>query len=355
MKNKIKNGLAIALIPQILLVKWLGNYPEFIEKYYSTGIYPIISGFFRTIFGWVSFSIGDLIYLSLLLIALGYFFLNRGLILRKPKLLFRNIAVVLSVAYFTFHLLWGFNYYRVPIAQKLELKETHTNEELISFVEKLLEKTNSAHFSITADSTKMVQIPYNKEVTFNKAIEGYQVLEKSMPFLKYERQSLKKSLFSTTLTYMGYGGYLNPFTNEAQVNGKIPDFRYPVVSCHEMGHQVGYSAENETNFVGYLAAVNNEDIYFKYAAYAYALRYCLGDIKRRDETAFQVLFSQLNIGVKKNYQEVSNFWMAHENPLEPIFKSIFNSFLKANNQKKGIDSYNQVVSLLVTYHLEHPL
>lgn len=39
---------------------------------------------------------------------------------------------------------------------------------------------------------------------------------------------------------MGYGGYLNPFTNEAQVNGITPKFRLPTVSGHEVGHQLGY-------------------------------------------------------------------------------------------------------------------
>ncbi|MDO1498958.1 DUF3810 family protein [Winogradskyella maritima] len=29
-------------------------------------------------------------------------------------------------------------------------------------------------------------------------------------------------MFSTGLTYMGYAGYLNPFTNEAQVNRLLP-------------------------------------------------------------------------------------------------------------------------------------
>ena len=65
---------------------------------------------------------------------------------------------------------------------------------------------------------------------------------------------------------MGYGGYLNPFTNEAQVNGVTPKFRLPTVSCHEVGHQLGYSAEGATNFIGYLVTSESNDPYFKYSA-----------------------------------------------------------------------------------------
>ncbi|MBQ0741381.1 DUF3810 family protein, partial [Aquimarina celericrescens] len=80
--------------------------------------------------------------------------------------------------------------------------------------------------------------------------KGYTRIEKIHSFLKYEQPSIKESLFSTGLSYMGYGGYLNPFTQEAQVNGLVPNFRFPVIAGHEMGHQIGYSAENETNSIG---------------------------------------------------------------------------------------------------------
>ena len=237
----------------------------------------------------------------------------------------------------------------------MNLEENHSKKELIHFVERLIEKTNEIQFAITSDTAQIVKIPYGKQEIRERTVKGYQKLGKEYPFLTYNTASLKNSLFSLPLTYMGYGGYLNPFTHEAQVNAKLPDFRFPVVCGHEVGHQLGYSAENETNFIGYLVTVNNEDLYFQYAAYAYALGYCLSDIKRKDEASFEQLYKQLNTGTKKNFQEVNDFWAAYENPLEPVFKSVFNSFLKANNQQDGIKSYSKVVSLLVAYHAKHAL
>ncbi|MEL6916549.1 MAG: DUF3810 domain-containing protein [Bacteroidota bacterium] len=355
MNSRLKNGIALSLIPQIILVKWLGSYPELIEAYYSKGVYPVISGFFRSILGWVPFSVGDIVYASLLFLAIRYLYLKRGYIKQRPKIFLRNMVVVLSIAYFTFHLLWGLNYYRKPISETLHITETYSKRELSVFVENLIKKTNKIHLSITADSLEKVEIPYNQSEVRKKTVQGYEKLKKRFPFLKYERPSLKNSVFSVPLTYMGYGGYLNPFTNEAQVNAKLPNFRFPVVCGHEVGHQVGYSAENETNFIGYLVTSNNDDIYFQYAANAYALGYCLSAIRRKDVAAFEKLYTQLNLGVKKNFQEIADFWEAHENPLEPVFKSVFNSFLKINDQEDGIKSYGKVVALLVTYHKKHPL
>lgn len=355
MKLSLKNGIALSLIPQIILVKWLGSNPEWIESYYSSGIYPYIGKIFRTLFGWLPISVGDIIYALLVILAIRYLVMNWTEIRQRLWALLRDIIMVLSITYFTFHLLWGFNYYRQPIGTQLGLDAPYTRSELLSLTEDLIEKSNRIQFEITKDTAQIVIVPYSKDQILKLTKGGYQRLEKTYPEWKYPKPSLKKSLFSTALTYMGYGGYLNPFTNEAQVNGKIPKFRFPFVSSHEIGHQIGYSAENEANFIGYLAAIGHEDIYFRYSAYTYMLGYCLNNIQRTDEATFNKLYAQLNPGIHKNYQEVADFWEAHKNPLEPVFKSIFNSFLKANNQADGIESYSKVVSLLVNYHKEHPL
>jgi len=336
-------------------VKWLGNYPELIENYYSNGLYPFISSFYRLALGWLPFSLGDLIYGVLIIYAIWHIIRNRNRIRKNLKLFLRDVVVILSVAYFTFHIMWGLNYYRIPLAQTLELKDSYTTNDLLVYTEKLIAKTNKLHYEVTSDTAQLVEIPYSQKEIFQKTLNGYLDLKTRFPLFSYKNPSLKKSTFSTGLSYMGYGGYLNPFTNEAQVNAKIPNFRFPVITGHEIGHQIGYSAENEVNFIGYLVTATNRDLYFKYAAAAYALSYSLSEVKLKDENKFHELYSRLNGGVQKNYEELNKFWLAYENPLEPVFKSIFNSFLKANNQEEGIKSYGHIVALLVTYDMKYPL
>lgn len=355
MKISLKTAIAVSLILQIILVKWLGQNTDLIEKYYSTGIYPAISKFFRFLFGWIPFSVGDIIYSLLLLMAIWYVYKN-WIHIKTHKIPFlRDVMMVLSIAYLTFHLLWGFNYYRKPLSNKLALTESKDYQELVTFTQELIRKTNSIQEQIAGDTIQKINIPYSQKEMFSMSINGYKKLANKFPFLTYEKPSVKTSIFSTGLTYMGYAGYLNPFTNEAQVNGILPNFRFPIVTGHEIGHQLGYSAENETNFIGYLVTSNNNDPYFQYAAYAYVLGYCLSDVRRGDVEVFDRLFLDLNQGVRANFQEMALFWQKYENPMEPVFKSIFNSFLKANNQSQGIKSYNGVVSLLIAYHKKYPL
>jgi len=355
MKNKLRNGIALSILPQIVLVQWLAGQPAWVEQYYSNGLYPIISKFFRFLLGWIPFSVGEIIYTTLLFLSLRFLIRYRKRIKRKPLVFIRNVFMVFAVFYFTFHVVWGLNYYREPIAKNLGIVDRPEYEQVLALSKQLLVKTNALQFEITGDSTEMVQIPYDKKEVFEKTIAGYNDIKHQLPFLNYERPSLKKSMFSTFSSYMGIGGYLNPFTNEAQVNALTPIFRFPVISGHEVGHQVGYSAENETNFIGYLVTLQNADPYFQYAATAYGLNHCLNAVYRTDQEEFEKLYSQLNEGTKKNYQELRDFNEAYKNPIEPIFESVFNVFLKANNQTHGIKSYSRVVYLMVGYHELHPL
>ncbi len=355
MKDNLRKGIALAILPQILFVKWFGNHPEWVEQYYSKGLYPEISGLFRWAFGWIPFSIGELVYSLLLLSILWYLVHKWRHIKRKPFRFLINVVAVLSVFYFTFHLVWGLNYYRRPIAENLAITDSITKPELLKLTERLIQKTNTLQFSLTGDSTQMVNVPYPQEEIFQKTVYGYAEIKKRIPFLTYTNPSIKASGYSTLSSYLGIGGYLNPFTNEAQVNALTPAFRLPVISGHEIGHQIGYAAENETNFIGYLVTVRHKDPYFQYSAYAYALSHCLSAIARENETEFEQLYSTLNNGVKANYQELRDFYTRYENPFEPIFESVFSTFLKANNQADGIQSYGRVVSLMVGYHKKHPI
>lgn len=349
MLKKKKTIIALSIIPQYLIVKLLSNYPEFIETYYSNGLYLFTSKALRYAFGWLPFSVGDIFYTIASIYIIRWLFINRKRISNDTKDWFIDVFSAVSLVYFAFHLFWGMNYYRLPLHKAVQLENKYTTEELIIVTKKLIEASNTIHINISQNDTLKIEMPYNKKELLSKVVNGYNELEQKFPHLKYKPSSVKLSIYSLPLTYMGFSGYLNPFTNEAQIDGMIPLYKYPTTACHEVAHQIGYAAENETNFIGCLAAINNEDIYFKYSGYIFALRHCLNEIYRRDVGCYEDLVESVNKGILKNYQESYNFWVSYQNPLEPIFKSTFNSFLKANNQEKGIESYSYAVALFVNY------
>ncbi len=347
MTLKTKKILAFLLPIQIIVIKFLGNFPEFIEQYYSNGLYPILSNIARFLLGWIPFSIGDIFYGTLLVFALRWVFKNKNNFRLIPMQLGISIIAFLSVLSFAFHLFWGINYYRKPLHETLNINTKYNTQQLITVTQQLIKNANSIHSEITKNDSLKVRIPYTQTEVFKKTKNGYNTLSEIYPSLKYQNRSIKKSLLSLPLTYMGFSGYLNPFTNEAQVNDMISSYHFPFVSCHEIGHQIGYAAENETNFIGYLAAKHNNDIYFKYAAVTFAVRNCLNELYRRDAETCKQLSNSLHLGVRNNFKESRFFWNSYQNPIEPIFKFGFDLFLKSQNQTKGIQSYSYVVALIV--------
>ncbi len=346
--------LALLLPVQIFALQFLKNYPEFVETYYSRGLYPVISKISRFIFGWIPFSVGDLFYLLIIIIALRWLYKNFRRVFFEPTRFFIDIIATVSLVYFVFHLLWGLNYYRQPLHQTLALDYDYTTEELIKTTKRLITKSNEQHRRLGfADSVK-IDLPYTQREIFKKSLDGYEKLAIQYPDLGYSPKSLKKSGWSLGLTYMGYSGYYNPFSGEAQVNSLIKTYKFPVVACHEEAHQIGFAAENEANFIACLATINNSDPYIQYSGYIFALRYCINEIARRDFDMYEELLCTINPGILASYKEMRDFWADYNNPFENFSKGFWDQFLKANNQAKGIRSYSYMVALVVNYFEDKP-
>lgn len=299
--------------------------------------------------GFIPFSLGDFLYGALILLAIGWLVRRISQKFRNPKIWIPDTLAALSIIYFCFHLFWGFNYYRLPLHQSLDIESDYTTEKLILLTENLIEQSNRLHSQLAENDTLKVEYDFTKKELFDITLEGYDNLKKDFPELTYNGEALKRSLYSLPLTYMGFNGYLNPLTNEAQVNTIIVPYKIPTTASHEIGHQLGYAKENEANFIACLATMNHPDPYFRYSGFTFALSYCLSEIYRREPGKVKEMTAKMNPGILKNYREVEEFWLKHTNPFEPVFQATYNRYLIVNNQQDGMKSYSYVVALLVNY------
>jgi hypothetical protein len=352
---KRQNLLPFLLLIQIILIPFLGYFPEVVERWYSNGFYPFVSKLLRILFGYIPFSVGDVLYLLLIAFGIQWVWINRKSWKTHWKKNILKVASCFSVLYFAFHLLWGFNYYRQPLFEKMKIERDYSDADLLVFTKKIITKTNAVQFQITQNKKEKIVFPYSQEQVFQMNTEGYSNLADQHPFFQYSELSGKQSLFSLPLTYMGFGGYLNPFTNEAQVNNLMPMYHSPTTSCHEMAHQMGYASESECNFIGFMASVKKENLYFKYSGYSFALRYCLASWKVRNESIYNQLLQTVHPGILKNYEESNAFWKSYETPIEKGFHLFYDSFLKWNQQKDGMEGYSKFVNLMVNYYKNKPL
>lgn len=342
---RIKLLLATSIVPQVLLVRLISSYPEKVELYFSQTLYPFFFNLQQVFIKPIPFSIGDLAYL-----VLGIYFIYRLirflLKFRLPsKTDFATIAAVISIMFLLFQISWGLNYQRTPLEKKIHGQEEYSDSLLIDLTTRLVDISNSLHNKLSSSDSIAVSIPITKKEISNRIYDSFSDLQKN----KVNVPKIKSSLFSLPLSYMGYGGYLNPFTLEAQVNMRIPKINLPVTIAHEMAHQLGYAAENEANFIGFLNAYENKDPYIQYAAILFAFRYCYSDLKTKKPEEAKLQLNRLNQGILKNFAESHAFWEIYKNPLEPFFKTFYDTYLKANGQQSGIKTYNQIVGFLIAY------
>ncbi len=333
-------------------IKILSWYPGVVEKYYSRGLYPFLSRLQRMVFGWVPFSVGDVLYgvLSLLLLY-RLVRLIRQLVRRRaekgwfPLLLRRSIFVWLWV-YVLFNGLWGLNYDRLGIADQLQLEvKPYTTAELNELTEIMVEQLNDLDSWARMHRANLAHTASLRA----GAVCAYDSLAAGDPRFAYHSPSVKSSLFSYPGLYIGFGGYYNPFTGEAQVNTMDPLFGQPFTTCHEMGHQLGYAKENEANFIGFLAARSSPDPAFRYSVYLDLYLYSVRELYVRDSVLARSFRDQLSPGVREDLRELQRFNRKYANPLEPLIWKIYGRYLQANRQPQGIVTYSEVTAWLIAY------
>ncbi|MGO1728884.1 MAG: DUF3810 domain-containing protein [Flavobacteriaceae bacterium] len=350
MKLRILKILSLFFLLQIIVVTIVSAFPDFIEVYYSQSFFKMLSEFQHLQLFWVPFSVGDLFYVVIIIWILKWFLFLFKRKFKPFRLLIYQFLAFLSVTYFIFHVFWGLNYYRNPLYVNLDMDAEYTTEELVDFTCDLIQKSNTLHRQLVANDTLAVPFDFKKNELQALVFETYQGFENENLDLEYPHENLKSSLLSLPLTYAGFSGYINPFTNEAQYNALVPKYKQPTTMAHEIGHQMGYAKENEANFISAIVTMNSEDKYIRYSGLTFALKYSLNDIYLRDPEFFAVIKDEVNPGIFKNYMEVQYFWERYRGPAEFFFKAIYGNYLKVNKQPGGLKSYSYVVALLVNYN-----
>lgn len=346
----------VILVLLVLGIKIFSLFPDAVEQYYSQGAYPYIALFQRTLFGWIPFSVGDIIYLllGLALCRILYRFLLQWV--RKKlaagwwKTALKSLLFWSLLLYVCFNLFWGLNYNRKGIAFQMGIEtDSVSKEALTEVMQQLVVKVNA----LDSTGRKYRQELARKKKLFGGAASAYDALQAQRPWIGYPVSSQKPSLFSYLGNYLGYTGYYNPLTGEAQVNTTVPLFIQPFTACHEIGHQLGYAKENEANFAGFLSARVSRDPAFQYAVYFELYSYGRPFLYLADSLQLRRCDSLLQPGVKKDFRDLRAFYKRHENPIEEVIDKLYGRYLMANEQPDGKMTYSKVIVWLVAYYRKY--
>ena len=352
MKKLVKWGIMLLLV--LGLLQLAGYFPSFIDKVYVAWFYYFLNRILTFSLGKIPFSAGDILYaIALLFITYRLF-----LVLKKKENRWINLITFLlkgcTVFLLWFNLSWGLNNYRTSLHQQLHFSLEYNTSDLEVITQLLINRINTLHISLVTVPGNKVVIHDDTSDFYRSALIGYASMKYDLRLPVEHLQRPHHSLYSYPLTKMGFSGYFNPFTHEAQVNHYIPKISLPITTAHEMAHQIGIAKESEANFIAFMVMLHQPNPDYQYAAYLYAVKYCLKEWKGTDEEKFLFYQKQLHQGIIDTITETELFWLKNKNASSKLFKIVYGNFLKMNNQKDGMRSYNRFVDLLINYEKKKP-
>lgn len=348
---KLKLFISLVFLVVIVLIFWQQSQPELVEKYYSTGFYPGVRTGLQFIFNPIPFSFGDLLYILLSLAIFistfkflkTFFFQKRLMDGAKIAL---NMIISLEVLMLIFYLFWGLNYFRQPAAERLKLNDyEYSKEDLYKMTGILIDSANSTRSKINPE--QWLQTDPELYLESAKAIKK---LHPPYDVAIYPIPKIKNSLIGNLMNYFGTAGYFNPFTGEAQINSGMPIYMKPFVACHETAHSMGYGAEDEANFIGFISASESENPMLRYSAYYLAAQEFMFETGRLDTVVFQTLKSRISKPFMADLKNERAYWEEYKGITRRFSNIFYDNYLKANKQPDGMKTYNRMIILTMAYY-----
>ena len=352
----------LLLTPLGLLLTWLSTIDANVtEKLWSTSVYPVIAQCVSAVTGLFPFSVAELIIVLAIpgaAAALTVFVVRlvRGKGLRAviTARFVSTLLAIVSTGYFCFVLTGGINYNRLTFSDYsgLEVRES-TSDELAGLCRSLAENANELRAQVNTDENGVFTLSQSVGETAELARTSFSALHERYPVLAGRYSRPKPVVFSRVMSWLDIAGIFIPMTFESNVNVDMPDYSIPVTMCHEQTHLRGFMREDEANFIAYLACRDSDSIDFRYSGTMLALTYSMNALYKADYDVFCEIYATYCEGILADYAFNRAYWKQFEGPVAETSSKINDSYLKANNQSDGVQSYGRMVDLLLAEYREN--
>lgn len=302
---------------------WAGAYPEnFVETWYSRGLYPTISTVAGRFADAVSFSWLDVV------IPVGL----TALVLAVHRHRFHLVANGLAALYLVFFWTWGLNYHRQPLSSKLAADVTRTDGAGIDrFAKEVAERINHLYVEKHGQA-------YDENRVRTEAVQRVRrvIAVIDRPDWQGSTRIKNSRLANPWLHAAGIDGAFNLFGHEPLISNSLLDIEKPFVMTHELAHVYGYADEGDANTIAVFATIMSTDPHLQYSGWMNLWLYV-----RNPQ-----LDSLLESGPRDDFQRIVRRIRSEQiRWLSAIQSTILDWYLKSNSVHEGIRSYSQVVLL----------
>jgi hypothetical protein len=248
---------------------------------------------------------------------------------------------------FTFLTLWGFNYGRITVEDRLglALDEVETSD-IEASVRAEAQKLAQLRQSFAPDDTLALSADY-----FPSDVEA-QLRATLEDVLAYYNYPVVGSVRARVLAPKGIllrfstAGIYLPWTGEGHIDGGLIDLQRPSVMAHEMAHGYGFGDEGSCSFWAYLTAFRLKKPVLEYAIRLGYWRSMASNWLRRDEEAYFDFRDSLPTGIIADLEAINQNILAYPDILPAFRDAAYDSYLKAQGIEEGLANYSKVVLLV---------
>ena len=333
-----------------LLLRFIASKtPQYIEQFYSRGVFVGVRWLFDWSLAWLPF--------PLLLIfygVMGFFvfkFLKTLISKQVPfrtRLAYagRNLLNFVGFIVFSFLILWGFNYARPSFSKQIGLKiEQPDTTALRQELEIAATEAINARRIIENSPLSKNGFPSNFEDKMRADVSKF--LEKNN-FQAGGRLRGREVLPKGVLFRFGISGIYMPFTGESSIDAALHPLEKPFTMAHEMAHGYGWTEEATANFVAYLACIESADAYTRYSGYLNYYRYVASNYRRINPEGYKVFrAATLPDGMKQDLDAINK--RLTDYPTWFSTDKINDIFLKSQGVTEGVASYSKIVVLVYSW------
>ena len=359
---KVTCTVAALAVISVGIYKITEYFPGFVTKYYSNGLYNIITYPGKLLASLFPFSLGELC-LLILVLGLLYAFIKgiiktiSNFIKKKPRPLFPMVRFtmwLLTAAMCALTLfIWngGLNYNAYTIAEKENMvSREYTPRELYELTVYFINNANTVRNQLEENQDGGVVENRSFSELCEIALNGFDAIEGRFGTTKGYFTKAKPAVLSIWMCYTNITGIFPYIVPEPIINTMTPDSSLHATICHEMAHQRAIAREDEANFISFVACMNTEDAYFMYSGYYLVTIHCLNALYSVNYQLWTEAWQYMSEGMRKDMSAASEFWKQFETPVAEVSDTVNDIYLQANNIEDGIASYGRLVDLLLAYY-----
>lgn len=342
--------LELAVAGLALLLGFVPTRPEVVERWFSTGIYPPVQRVITPVSNLVPFALFDLLLIAaasaiVVLLVRG----ARGALrTRSVRPLLQSAARILvgvALGYLVFLALWGFNYRRVPMSERLLVeREAPSTDAVARLGLDAVARMNGLHADAHRQGWPAEQW---RDESLRRAFAATQRLLTDTP--PAEPGRLKRTLLGQYFRWTSVDGMVNPFGLEVLANPDLLPFERPFVAAHEWAHLAGFADESEANFVGWLTCIRGS-VAAQYSGWLYLFWQVNGEV---DPDLRGRLWDAMDAGPRADVDAIIARVRRAQLPwLRTAGWAVYDQYLKANRVESGVRSYGAVVTLILQARFE---